>query len=122
MARSGSNTVGSGVVLHIQQAARRLGDPLALGDHGGDALADIADDIVQHVGIIGIDQVILVRRGAVEPAGHVLPGEDGDHPGQRGGAVPVDAEDARMRVRRAQDLQVQQSLDRRHPSCSAHGR
>ncbi len=47
--------------------------------HGGDPLADEAGDVVEHIGVVGIDEMILVRRRAVEPARHVLPGEDGDH-------------------------------------------
>jgi hypothetical protein len=55
--------------------------------------------------------MILVRRRAVQPAGHILPGEDRQHAGQRRGAGSIDIEDARVRVRRPQHLQVQQALD-----------
>ena len=66
-------------------SAARLG----FADHRGDALADEAGDVVQHVGVVGIDQMVLVQRGAVEPARHVFPGIDGDdaRDGQRLGLV-----------------------------------
>ncbi len=72
---------GQQLVLDLEQAAAFLRGALGLGHHGGDPLADEADDVVEHVGVVGIDQVILVRRRRVELARHVLPGEDGDDAG-----------------------------------------
>ena len=51
-------------------------------------------------------------RGGVEAARHVLPGEDGDHTRHGRRALAPDAEDLRMRVRRAQHLEVQQPFHR----------
>ena len=84
-----------------------------LRDHGGDTLADEAHDVVEHVGVVRIDQMILVRGRAVEPARHVLPGEDRDDArhGQR--RCLCRCEDAGMGVRRAQHLQMQQARRRR---------
>ena len=81
MASSGSNTGGQQLVLDLEQPAGFLGGGLGLGDHGGDPLADEAHDIVEHIGVVGIDQMILMRRRGVELARHVLPGEHGDHAG-----------------------------------------
>ena len=88
-----------------------LGCGLAFGHDRGDALPGEARDVVQHVGVVGIDEVILVQGRAVEPAGHVFPGIDRDHARHAQGLGPVDARDARMGVRRAQHLQVQQALN-----------
>ena len=51
-------------------------------------------------------------RGAVEPARHVLPGEDLDHARHRQRPLAADAQDAGMGMRRAQHLEVQQPLHR----------
>ena len=56
--------------------------------------------------------MVLVQRGAVEPARNVLPGEDRDHARHGQGLVASDGEDARVGVRRAQHLEVQQPLHR----------
>jgi hypothetical protein len=53
-----------------------------------------AHHIVEDIGVVGIDQMVLVGRGAVEPARNVLPGEDLDHPRHRQGLVAADGEDA----------------------------
>ncbi|MEI9901865.1 MAG: hypothetical protein WDN31_19115 [Hyphomicrobium sp.] len=41
-------------------------------------LAHEADDVIEDVGIVGIDEVVLVRCRAVEAARHVLPREYGN--------------------------------------------
>ena len=105
--RSGSNTGGQDLVLDLEQPAGRLRGALGLGDHGGDALADEADDVVEHVGVVGIDEMVLVGGRAVEPPRDVLPGEDRDHARDRQRLVAADGDDARMGVRRAQHLEVQ---------------
>ena len=66
------------LVADVEQPAGVVGGGLGLGDHRGDALADEAHDVVEHVGVVRIDQMVLVGRRAVEPARHVLPGEDLD--------------------------------------------
>ena len=50
-------------------------------------------------------------RRAVEPARDILPGEDVDHPGHSLGAVAPNMDNARVGVRRAQHLEVQEPLD-----------
>ncbi len=98
-------------IVDVEGAAAGLGRGLAFADHRGDALADEAGHIVQDVGVVGIDEMVFVQRGAVEPARHVFPGKDGDDTGYGQCLGPVDARDAGMGVRRAQHLEVQQSLD-----------
>ena len=100
------------LVLDFEQAAGFLGRALGLGHHRSDALADEADDIVEHVGIVGIDQMIFMRRRRVELARYVLPGEHPDDAGHRKRLVALDRFDARMRMRRAQNFQMQRVLRR----------
>ena len=104
---------GKKLVIDLEQPARFFRGALGFGHNGGNALADETDDIVEHVGIVGIDEVILVRRRAVEPARHVLPSEYGDDAGNRRGLIPLDGLDARMRMRRAQHLEMQHAFHRR---------
>ena len=92
------------LVVHFEQPARFLGGAFGLGHHRRHPLADEAHDIVEHVGVVGIDHVILVGRGRVQFARHVLPGEDRDHPGHGQGLVALDRFDARMGMRRAEHL------------------
>ena len=99
------------LVLDLQRPAAGLGRAFGLGDHHGNALACEAGDVVQHVGVVGIDEMILVQRGAVEPARHVLPGVGGNDARDRQRLLPVDALDAGMGVRRAQHLHVQEPVD-----------
>ena len=54
IASSGSNTAGSISYSTLSRAAALLGGGLALGDHGGDPLADEAHDVVEHPGVVGI--------------------------------------------------------------------
>ena len=60
----------------------------------------------------GSTQMILVRRGRIELARHVLPGEHGDHAGHRESLVALDRSDARMRMRRAQHLEMKRAIRR----------
>ena len=82
-----------------------------LGDHRGDRLADVARELVRQgaaqrgdgAASVGAPEV-RGRRHALDAGGRQLgAGEDAEHPrhGARGGHV--DADDARMRVRRAQE-------------------
>ena len=95
-----------------------LGRGLGFRHDRGDPLADEAHHIVENVRIVRIDQMILVGGRAVEPARNVLPGEDVDHARHRHGLVAADRNDARMRMGRAQHLEVQQAIDR-HIHCVA---
>ena len=102
---------GQYLVAHVQQSAGRFGDRFGLSDHRRHALADEAHHIVEDVAVIGIDQVILVRRRTVKPSRYVLPGEDRHHARQRCGAGSIDIDDPRVSVRRPQHFQVQQPFD-----------
>ena len=105
---------GKQLVVDLEQAAGLFRGGLGLGHDGRDPLPDEADDIVEDVGVVGIDEVVLVGRRAVEPARDILPGEDGDDARHRRGLVALDGFDARMRMRRAQHLEMQHVLHRRH--------
>ena len=70
---------GQNFVIHLGYAAALFRGCFGLGDDGGDPLADEAHDVVEHVGVVGVDQVIVVqavvkgRRGTssqVKPRGH----------------------------------------------------
>jgi len=104
---------GQELVVDLKAPAAFFGGALGLGHDRGHPLTDEAHDIVEHVGVVGIDQMILMRRGGVELARHVLPGEHGDHAGHRESLVALDRLDARMRVWRAQHLEMQRAF-RRH--------
>ena len=106
----------------VEQAAGPFGGGLALGDDGGDPLADEAHDVVENVGVVGVDQMVFVERGAVEPTRNVLPGEDLDHAGDRHRPLAADGEDARVGVGRAQHLEVQEARRPPRPWCSARAR
>ena len=112
---------GQDLIVDLDQPCGCFGGGLGFGDDGGDALADETHDVVQHVGIVGIDEVILVRRRAVEPARNVLPGEDGDNSGNRHRLVAANGANAGMRMRRTQDLEMQRRSAGRHRACSAPG-
>src|SRR5262249_25051945 len=79
----------------------------AVRQHGGHPLAHEADDVVEDVGVVRIYQMIFVSGRAVEPARDILPGVDGDHTRYGQGLLAPDADDARVRVRGTQDLQMQ---------------
>ena len=88
------------------------GVSLGFGNASRDPLADEAHDIVEDVGVVRVDQMILMRRRGIELARHVLPGEHRDHARYGHGFVALDRGDARMRVRRTQNLQVKRSVGR----------
>ena len=110
MAISGSNTAGRS--SYSTSSSRQASSAAASvsATTGGDPLADEAHDIVEDVGVVGIDQMILVRRRRVELARHVLPGEHGDHARHGHRLVALDRLDARMRMRRAQHFQMQRAV------------
>ena len=78
------------LVIDFELPAAFFGRGLGFRHDGGNALADEADHIVEEVGVVGIDEMILMRRGRVELARHVLPGEHGDHTGHSHGRVALD--------------------------------
>ena len=103
---------GEKLVLDLEQPAGFFRRALGLRHDRGHPLTDEAHDIVEHVGVVGIDQMILVRGRRVELARHVLPGEHGDHAGHRESLVALDRSDARMRMRRAQHLEMERAVRR----------
>ena len=103
---------GQYLVGDVEQAAGLFCGGLALGDDGGDPLADETHHVVENVGIVGVDQVVLVERGTKEPARHVLPREDLHHSRHRHRPLAADGEDAGVGVRRAQHLEVQEPFHR----------
>ena len=100
------------LVGDVDQPAGLFGGGLGFGDDRRDALADESHHVVEHVGVIRIDQMILVDRRAVEPARHVLPGEDRNHSGNGQPPLAPDMDNARVGVRRAQYLEMARPVDR----------
>ena len=105
---------GKQLVFYVEQPAGCFRGGLGLGDNGGDPLPDEADDIVEDVGIVGIDEMILVGCRTIEPARDVLPGEHGDDARNGGRLIALDGFYARVGMRRTQHLEVQHFLHRRH--------
>ena len=101
------------LVLDFETAATFFGGGFSFGDDGDETLADETRDVVEHVRIVGVDAIVFVNRRRIEPARNVLPGKYRNDAGngQRFGAV--DRKDFRVRVRRAQHLEVQQAIHRR---------
>ena len=64
------------LVVDLDPAAAFLCGGLAIGHHGRYPLSDVPHYIVQHVGVVRIDEVVVVDGGGVQTPGYVLPGED----------------------------------------------
>ena len=79
---------GKHLVVHFHQPAALLRGGLGFGDHGGDPLADEPRDVVEHVGVVGIDVEIVVTGRREGPPRHVLPGENRMDPRQRRAPFP----------------------------------
>ncbi len=90
---------GQHLVLHDDLAAALFGGTDGVGEHRHHPLAGEPHDVVEDVGVVGVDQMVGVDRRAVAPAGDVLPGVDAVHTrnGQRSGLV--DRDDAGVGVR-----------------------
>ncbi len=101
-----------GFVIDLDLAAGFLGGGFALGHHGGDPLADEAHDRIQHHGVVGIDQADFMARSRKRGFGRVLMREHRDDAWDAQRRAFVDGTDARMRMRRAQQFDVQQALRR----------
>ena len=110
--RLGIEHGGKHLVVDDEAPAAFLRRAFAVGDHRGDALADKADDVVEDHGIGGIVLVALVARRGEAACRRILPGEHGDDPGHGERLLVPDRQDAGMGVRRAQELHVQQAVDR----------
>ena len=100
------------LVFHMQSPAAGVGRGLGLRHDGCDPLPDKARNIVEQHHVIGINEMILMERGAEQAFGNIFPSIDryNTRHGQR--RVTVDGNDPRVRMRRAQHLQVQQSINR----------
>ena len=101
---------GQHLVVDLDLAAALLGGAHRVGQHGDHSLADETHDVVEHVGVVGVDQVVGVDRGAVPLPRHVFPRVHPMHAGHRQRGRLVDRHDAGMRVRRVQHLEVQHPL------------
>lgn len=99
------------LLVRHDAAAPLLGRRLALRDHGGDALADVADGVVEQPGVVGVLGGVLVAGGGVGPFRGVVVGEDQVDAGDAQGGGRVDGEDAGVRVRGAQELHVEEAGD-----------
>ena len=98
---------GQHLVLDRELAAAFLGGGFVVGNHAGDALADEAHDPVQHRGIVGIDDGVLVPGGRVKLCRCILVAQNRAHARNGESFVGADRCDARMCVRRPQQLQMQ---------------
>ncbi|MGY4357638.1 hypothetical protein ACVW0J_004131 [Bradyrhizobium sp. i1.7.7] len=94
-------------VIDLQPPARLLGGGLALGDDGGDLLADEADDVIEDAGILRIHPVLLMPRRRDQHRRRILMRQDRVHAGHAQRVRLVDRDDFRVGVRRAQQLDVQ---------------
>ncbi len=97
------------IVLHNQFAAAGLGCRFALRHHGRNTLADKADDAVQDSGVVRVGAFVFVPGARIELCRRVFPGQHGAHAGDRQGGVLANRHDARMRMGRAQQLEMQKS-------------
>ncbi len=96
------------LVVDVDQRAGGLGDADALGDDCGDPLPAEPQHGVQHPGVVRILLPAVVAAGREQPIGGVPMREHPDHPGQCLGPRGVDAADPGMRVRTAENRQMQQ--------------
>ena len=96
----------------MQRPAAGLSRRLGLRHHGRHPLAYEARDIVEQRDVIGIDEVILMQRRTEQTLRNVFIGIDRDDAGHGERRASVDRDDARMSMRRAQNLQMQQPLNR----------
>ena len=86
------------LVVHLEPPATLFGGGFAVGDHGSHPLADEANHIVEHAGVVRIVGADLMARRGIQPWRRILEGEDGHdarHCHRRGA---VDGANARMRV------------------------
>ncbi len=98
-------------VFHHELAAAFLSGGLAFSHDGGDLLADEADDIVEHAGVVRVHPVVLMPGGREQPIRRVLMGQHGVDTWNRKRRVPVDGDDPSVRVRRTQHPDVKQAFD-----------
>ncbi len=92
---------GQHLVVHADAAQRSTGDLHGLGGHGQHRFPNVAHHATGHHRLVLDEDAEVVHAGHVVAAQHAF---DAGHGTRRAG---VDAQDARMRVRAAQHLQVQ---------------
>ena len=90
---------GEHFVFDDDLAAALFGGADRVGEHGHHPLAGEPHDVVEDVGVVGVDQMVGVDRGAVALARDVLPGVHAVHAGHRKRRGLVDRDDAGVRVR-----------------------
>ena len=95
------------LILNIDRTASFVSGGLGVRHHCRDALSGMADNVVQHVGILRIAPLVVMYRRAVRSARHVLPGQDRMHAGHRERAGFVNRYDARVGMRRPEQLKMQ---------------
>ena len=110
---------GQQFVVDLDQRERRLGRRFAGRDDGGDALADVADDGVEHQTIGGIVAGGFVPPGRETPGRRVVVGQHRDDTRRRERGVDVDGDDARRRRAASAGSSSATGPEARHPSCSA---
>jgi len=71
----------------------------------------MADDIVEHEGVVGIHPVIIMKRRGVRTVRHIFMREHGMHSGQGAGLLRADGFDPGVRVRGPQHLEMDHALD-----------
>ena len=103
----GSTTAGRILVLNLDQFDRVFGDAAILGDYSGDGLAHVPDFVDGDRPLV--DRARRERRQRVHPLPAVLAGQHPEHAWQPLGGPGVDADNAGVRVRAAQNRGV------RHP-------
>ena len=99
------------LVVDLQPAAGLLGCAFTVRNDGGDLLADEADDIVEDAGVLGIHPVLLVPRRREQHRGRILMRQDRVHAGYGHRRRSVDRDDPGVRMRRAEQLDVQKVID-----------
>jgi hypothetical protein len=101
------------LIVHLQAAASLLSSPSTVRHHGGHALTDVTDHIVQNVRVIGIGVIIVVIGRCKQQPRDILPREDRVDAGHRQCAVLANGQNPRVCVRRPEQFQVQQPVDMR---------
>ncbi len=101
------------VVIDLEPTAAFFSCCLGFSNHGGDLLSDEAHDIVEHAGVVRIHPGFFVPRGGEQAVRRVFVGQDRMHAGHGQRRGLVDRDDLGVRMRRAGELDVQQTLHRR---------
>ena len=98
------------LVGDLDLSATLFGGADGVGEHRHHPLACETNDVVEDVGVVGIHQMVGVNRGAVALPRDVFPCVDAVHTGHRQRCGLVDRDDAGVRMRRVQHLQVQHAV------------